>query len=369
VHTHAVYLKPKGSLASEICSNTLFGAVCWAIQVLGLEDLSKMLPAFNEHPRFVFSSAFPYLCRDDKEKVRFFPKPLIPDLSSEQVNRLAEEEAAKGKRLSLKPAKLKVLEKAKRVKKADFVSEALFREMVLGQTNTEELCRRLVKTTGLRDRDVEQVGRALITTAERRRIEPQRRLDPFASEADVQRNQIDRVAGATVEGLLFHERQTFLRRNAGLWFILRAEELDFLRPAFRYLEDTGIGGRRTTGKGHFGITLDEGTLELPDAGAEADSFVVLSRYLPREGDWELSAEPLSYNLINWRGKHESKFPTPERPPIYKELVRVFAEGSFFPLKDRLEVYGQVVPVGRVGERTVWHNGMAIPVFAKMGGGG
>ncbi len=369
METYAVYLKPRGSLASEVHSGTLFGAVCWAIEILGLTDLGELLQGFNNDPSFVFSSAFPCLWSEGSA-VRFYPKPQLRGLSREQVERLAEEQPHKERDLRPKKAKWQVIGKAKALQKVDYVSEQIFRELVLGQMDTEEMWRRL-KKTGMQPRDIEQVRAALLTTGERERIETQGRLARFNREEDVQRNQIDRVAGATVEGLLFFERQVFLREGvAGLWFLVRARDLSLLQAAFRYLADTGIGGRRTTGKGQFDIEVGE-VLTVPDAGEEANAFVALSRYLPVDGEWDRASEPLSYQLINLRGKHEAKFPVPLRPPqrmprVYKELVRPFAEGSLFPLSKRREVYGQIVPVGDVGDRQVWQNGLTLPVFAKVG---
>lgn len=369
METYAVYLKPRGSLASEVHSGTLFGAVCWAIEVLSLTDLEELLEGFNSDPPFVFSSAFPCLWTGDSP-LRFYPRPQLRGLSSEEVERLAEEQTRKDRRLHPKKAKWEVMEKAKELEKAAYVSEQLFGELVLGQTGTEGMWRRL-KKTGTQPLDIEQVGAALLTTGERQRVEVRGRLLRFGEEKDVQRNQIDRVAGATVEGLLFFERQVFLREGvAGLWFLARAHDLSLLQPAFRYLADTGIGGRRTTGKGQFDIEVGEAPA-LPDAGEEANAFVVLSCYLPVDGEWDRASEPLSYRLINLRGKHEAKFPVPLRPPqktppVYKELVRPFAEGSLIPLGDRREVYGQIVPVGQIGDREVWQNGLTVPVFARVG---
>lgn len=362
MRTYAVYLRPKGSFHSQIYSDTLFGAVCWAIHELRLGDLDQMLPSFNDAPLFIFTSAFPYL-QVGQSKVRFFPKPLLPELSSEQVNQEAER-VAKEKHVGFKSAKMKVVERAKVWKEARYVSENLFWEIMLGQANTETLHRRLVEV-GLKEEDVEKIGQVLMTTGERRLIEPDRRLSSFSLDADIQRNQTDRVAGATVEGLLFLDTQTFLHREiAGLWFLVRTRDLDFLRPAFRYLADTGIGGRRSVGKGHFDIEIDEREHELPDAENEANSFVVLSRYLPKAGECDFEGSPLSYVLMNLRSKHEFRHVAPEQP-IYKEMVRVLAEGSILPFKERRGFYGRIEEVAKLEGRRVWQNGLALPVFAHI----
>lgn len=368
MNTYAVYLKPKGSFVSPIHSDTLFGGICWAIRVIyGARPLEEMLAAFNGHPKFVLSSAFPYLRHGD-QLVRFFPKPQLPDLKSGIVEELANEKAKTDDTSSLafKRAVLTVVEKLKSLKNASYVSERLFREIVLGQTDMKELHNRL-KGQGSASQDIEMLGNVLITMGEREPIDPDGEVKVLLREADVQRNQIDRVAGSTVEGLLFFDKQTFLRRDiTGLWFVLRTDELDFLKPALRYLEDTGIGGERTVGKGHFEIPLGEiEQISLPEADTP-NSYIALSRYLPRDRECDFTGRPLSYTVVNFRGKHESRFPVPDQP-IYKELVRVFAEGSVFPLRERKAFYGKIEKVGNLADRIVWQNGVVLPVFARIGG--
>jgi CRISPR-associated protein Csm4 len=366
--TYAIYLKPKGSFVSPIHSDTLFGAICWAIRVIyGAGPLEEILAAFNGHPKFVPSSAFPYLRRGD-QLVRFFPKPQLPELRSGVVEDLAK---AKSKTddtssLAFKQAVLTIVEKLKDLKNASYVSESLFQEIILGQTDMKSLYHRL-KGRGSVTQDIEKLGSVLITMGGREPIDPDGELRTVLREADVQRNQIDRVAGSTVEGLLFFDKQTFLRRDVtGMWFILRTDELDLLKPALRYLEDTGIGGERAVGKGHFEIPLGEiEQISLPEADTP-NSYVSLSRYLPRDAECDFTGSPLSYTVVNFRGKHESRFPVPDQP-IYKDLVRVLAEGSIFPLRERKAFYGKIERVGNLADRIVWQNGVALPVFAKIGG--
>ncbi len=362
--TYTILFKPRGSYASELRSDTLFGAVCWALADLRLTDLRVLLSEFNTTPRFAFSSVFPILRKDGAE-VRFFPMPLIPQLRAEQVDRLSRELPVA--RTNAKQAKVDAVTRAKRLMKATFVSEKLFTDIVHGETDVERLWRRFRGSAGDKADDVETVGNALITQGERETISPETRLPIFAQLSDVQRNQIDRVAGATVEGLLFYEQQTFLHSEiAGLWCLARTDVPDWIAAAFRYLADTGIGGRRTSGRGNFDIEIKPGGV-IPDAGKDANAFVVLSRYLPAAGEW--AAGP-SYRLQNVRGKHEAKFPSPpsgaQSSPIYKGMVRLMAEGSVFPLGPHKGIYGRIAQVGTLSDRVVWHSGLALAAFARIG---
>lgn len=374
--TYAVYMNPKGSIASQIGSDTLFGALCWAIRMLsGAETLKTILCAFNEHPKFVVSSAFPYLYRHG-QKVRFFPKPLLPGLSSVQLNRLVsgsrEVKRASQNSLQRKRPLVEVLEKEKKIMSAAYVSDRLFEEIVAGKTTVETLLSRLVHR-GVGEQDVERVGDALITKGERMLIDPDGERQSFWSEIDIQRNEIDRLIGSTVEGRLFFVKEVlFVRDIAGLWFILCTDDLDCMKPLLRYMQDTGIGGDRTVGKGHFSIPLDEiREIELPDAGEAANCFIALSRYMPTKEEHIFDQRPLSYALSTIRPKHESKLARISQR-IYKKMLRLFEPGSILPIKTvkRNGFYGQIVPVGTNAEETgweVWQNGMAVPAFAKIRG--
>ncbi len=368
MRTYAVYLRPRGTLASEIGSDTLFGAICWAIRALyGASRLREMLLGFNDGPPFVLSSAFPYLERGG-ERVRFFPRPLLAKLKSEQVDSLAKKRSrpAWGP-LAHKHAVVEVIERAKKLE-VPFVSERLFDQIVRGEVNTETLFGRL-KERGTREDDIEwAVEGVLITKSERERIDPEIEHRAFWQTMDVQHNQIDRVAGATVEGRLFLIQETLFSRGlAGLWFALRTNELDLVRSALRYLEDTGIGGKRTVGKGHFAIVDIEET-RLPEAEDGFNAFVSLSRYLPAEGEYDFGQRPLSYVLVPLRPKHEAKL-TGQGHRTYKGLLRVFEPGSIFPSPaQKKPYYGRIASVGenaQEGGWEVWHNGMTIPVFAEV----
>jgi len=375
VPTYAVYLKPKTSFVTRISSDTLFGAICWATRaVRGVDELEAMLKRFRPGTTtdtrlpFALSSAFPFL-RYNGIRIRFYPKPLISELHGDQTAPLAERQ--KHRYSVLRPfqrAQVAAIEKAKRVKEASYLSEELFKQIVCGETDTARLCERLVESS-VTDPDVVRWGNALITHGERERVQAME-LETFMAERDLQRNEIDRVALATAEGRLFFVHETFLHRErAGLWFVLQTEDLQFIKPLLRYLGDTGIGGERSIGKGHFEIPLEEIHEHTLPGADQPNCFVTLSRYIPANRECDFSVEPLAYTLTTIRPKHEAQMSAPGHH-TYKRLLRVFEPGSFFPFQKRKDVYGQVVNVGRnadAGGLEVYHNGLALPVFAKIGG--
>lgn len=367
MHTYAVYLKPKSSFITWPSSDTLFGALCWAAYHLhGKERLEEELNKFKENPKFILSSAFPYLDRDGT-RIHFFPKPLLRELNSTEVEALAIEELGKKldkESLEFKQAVIKVRERLKEFKKISYVSESIFKEITELSLDLKGIYQRL-KDTGSAETDIEKLGNALISFREREKLDPEKEMKSLISEVDVLRNQIDRVGGSTVEGLLFTNKEISLHRiYGGIWFLVKTNDLEFLKPLFRYLEDTGIGGKRSSGKGHFGITWKDKPYMLPEA-ENPDSFIVLSRWFPDENELDFDNGFASWNIINLRSKRETMYPVGgER--ILKDLLRLFSEGSIFPLKERKEYYGKLVPAGNMGTYTAYHNGIALPIFAKIG---
>lgn len=373
--TYAVYLRPKTSFVSPIGSDTLFGAFCWAMRfVNGLSEVEAMLKLFVEastsgtRPPFTVSSAFPFL-HHGAAKVRFYPKPRIDELRTKQVEPLAEEE--KKQRSALSPfecATVAISERAKRIKGANYLSEDLFGQIVRGETDTRRLCEQLVDH-GSADDDIVRWGNTLITHAERKRVKAEE-LEAFEAGVDTQRNEIERIALATVEGRLFFTHETFLHREwAGLWFALNTEDLEAFKPILRYLSDTGIGGDRSVGKGAFDIPFDEiSELDIPNAN-EPNCFITLSRYIPADGECDFATEPLSYTFSTIRPKHEAKLPGVGHH-TYKRVLRAFEPASFFPFLQKKEVYGRVINVGSTADEggfEAYYNGLALPVFAKIGG--
>jgi hypothetical protein len=52
------YLSP----TSSVRSFTIFGAICWSCKLIhGEEKLKEFLSEFKENPKFLISSAFPYV--------------------------------------------------------------------------------------------------------------------------------------------------------------------------------------------------------------------------------------------------------------------------------------------------------------------
>jgi CRISPR-associated protein Csm4 len=366
MRTYAVYLWPRGALASEIGSDTLFGAVCWAIRLLGLADVGELLAGFSP-PRFAFSSPFP-VYRSGGERVRFYARPTWLDPTPADLDRVAADESLARPGANPKEVKLRLVDSAKIVAGASFVSEELFGQITSGATDARTLMERILARSA-QDGKVERADSALITRTERLRVEARQPLKNLMRRTAVLHNQIDRVAGATAEGLLFYTNELHFAEGAGLWCLVRASDADaegLIRPALRYLADTGLGADRTSGKGHFAIEMTDAPA-LPDAGASANGWLTLSRYLPEAGEWSPSEGPLAYRLTNLWAKRDQRYPPAgisRTSPVYKRRLRVFEPGSTFPLGPRKEIYGRLAPVAE-GGWTTYQSGLAIGVAVRV----
>ena len=378
LQNYAVYFWPKGALASNLGSDTIFGAVCWGLHLLG-HDVNQLLSTFQP-PKFAFGSPCP-VYDSPAGRLRFYRWPAWLVIGSAEISRVAEAKATATQSLTRKEALAETTTRAKGLSKLTYLSEALFQEAVTGNLTALQFFQRL-PASGQAEQSpeaIERVGPAALSYQERAKLGLKNPLRDWLIKTEaVQHNHIDRVAGATVEGLLFYEQEQYFRSGAGLWCLLRTDETtltDLIQPALRYLADTGLGANRSVGKGHFDIEVEPAP-PLPDAGSAANGLVMLSRYLPLPGEWSPTASPLHYKLINLTAKREKKFarirPGQKTLPIYKRSLRMLEAGCVVPYtnqgqSDNLGIYGQlaeVVPDEGDGRRT-WQSGLAIGLPAKV----
>ena len=374
MNPYAIYFWPRGTLASMPGSDTIFGAVCWGIRLLGLTDVGDLLANFTP-PRFAFSTPLP-VYRGQKAHLRFYPWPASLKVSPTALSDLARTAAQNDQTLPYKRAVVEMSQRAKQFNKIGYLSEGLFRAVVEGKLSANDLFQRLFPVTpdGDAGRRIELVGPAAVAAEERQRVAPDGPFETWLLQTEaVQHNHIDRVVGGTVEGQLFYDNEIFFKRQAGLWCLLQTEQAtldNLVQPALRYLADTGLGANRTAGKGQFDIEVTPAP-PLPNA-PNPNGLLMLSRYLPQPGAWPASARPLAYRLetlIPWREKKFSRGVAGQATaPVYKRQVRMLAPGCVVPLQPNGSgIYGrlaEVVPAEGNGHR-VWQSGLAIGLPARM----
>ena len=73
-----IYLKPL-SIFPELHSDTLFGAITYAISQLYPEKVDEMVKFFEDEPPFIISSTFPFIFKEDFENGKKMEEPWEDD--------------------------------------------------------------------------------------------------------------------------------------------------------------------------------------------------------------------------------------------------------------------------------------------------
>ena len=341
---HIVLLRPLGPQASPIISHTLFGATCWALSALG-EDVGQLLAAFAaaKRPPFAFSGAYPYV-RDRKKLYLLLPRPPF------RIPSAAVEDYAGA------PIVHKV-DTAKKIQKAAYLSPGVAARLRSGEWGPEDVFRQAMLGEVVIHQDT------LFLDSEAALIWRNGKPAPLWRRMVVQRNSVDRVAGATVEGLLFQRQETFYdARRSGLWFAVWADGNHWprLQAAFRFIADTGLGGKRSVGKGQFEFSVLDRRWEDVFPSVEGGRFLSLSHYVPAAPD---ESRPEAYELEVIRQKAENRYPDGSQR-VYVASLRAFRPGGLFSAAEDDRPYGRLLELGPVGSRTVYYSGLTIPLWGR-----
>jgi CRISPR-associated protein Csm4 len=382
-----VSLRPRSSLAGWLSSDTLFGALFWALRQLeGASKVQSWLKRCQqEPPQIAISSAFPFVDADNP--IRFLPKPLTLNPTAQIV----------AKWQSDRKEFLKVMELAKELSKANFLSETLFSQAAKGELTAEKLLEQVMS------KQVEKHSGCLMTSEEAEKIastieqaleklrkgeakkkeskkedareestekedkdKRKRRLRLWAT-MDTQHTAVDRVLTSAAERLLYFDTEHFFAPSVGLYFLLRCPDDFPLEAVLRFLNHSGVGGNRTVGKGHFEWSAERAEQWLEQLEAKnGNAVILLSRCMPKpnEFDWQKSV----YRMTSRRPKFESAYGQPMR--VHKGIVRQLVEGSVLCPNQFKDAYGQLVKVGDSQDwdgtpHPVFHNGIGFPLRVVM----
>lgn len=310
----AIYLFPKSPFPLTIPSNTLFGALCYGVRELyGEKDVNEIVD--KGKPPFLISSAFPFV-EDEKKMEHFFPK------------------------LITKPPKIstKLFENAKKLKAVNFVHESIFSEWINGKTSELELIEKVD--------DAYKVEKGLL-------IPKKLDLKFDMHIVDLTQNILNRLTSQS-EDFFYITKKIF--SNSGLFFLIKYHEEyeEKIISGLRFLEDRGIGGDISIGKGEFKFSKKELKIEEPIDGK---SFLTLSRYCPGNEINEFDKGKMWYELEKIQGRC--------RDGIIKKAMFIFKEGSTFPDLGK-EFYGKIENV-RKDPRMV-EFGYAFPIKMRESNG-
>jgi len=317
-----VRLMPTGRFLGGLPrSDTLFGALCWGIRWTHDEPaLLGLLEACDRgDPPFILSSAFPF-AEAENAPVYYLPRPLHWPTGSPERD-------------------LEGMKRAKLMRRTAYCSQSVFSQVIAGRPPALDV---LAEPTG---GCLAMPGEAL----------------PAVRDVDVDRNTINRVTGAVQEGRLFFGQETGVK-GGGAYFLIRMRD-EAARPlveaALRFMEDRGIGGDASVGRGQVRVAVEEGDL-LPE-DPTAPRYVTLSLLHPSAADRDHLASGAgnsAYRLVKRKGRVESLYAPTEQP--WKTTLVMLAEGSVFPRDGNRAVYGSAPVVKEVPFR-VRHNGFGYTV--------
>lgn len=347
---HIILLRPLSAHSSDLTSHTLFGATCWALATLGRDVGALLATAALNGARFALSAPFPYVKGRDGSPVLLLPRPML--------HAAPRERATSGNAETLKTA----ADRAKRARKVRYISQGVAAHWCAGTWSAADLPRLIIEEKVYAVRDALFTHGEALALWGSNALKAVDALDLPWHGAIVPHNSVDRVAGATVAGLLFQQAEmVYDAARGGLWCgVWTADDAMWqdVQAAFRYLGDTGLGGNRTIGKGHF--TFDVAGWEATFPAVEATRFLTLGHYIPDEAG---EADALAYTLDVIQQKIENRYPQAAQRVCIAQ-VRAFAPGGLFAAQTRRAVYGKLAPLDNVGDRTVYYSGATLPLWGK-----
>lgn len=337
---YEVRLWPRGSFEFRPRSDTLFGAICWAIRTLwDATKLEALLEDFHKAPAFLLTCAFPCQRIADGGLIHYLPRPLLPPLDFDKLLSSSTDKAPPASFPYHSPDQAKITwlsDRYNAFKKVPFIPEGVFHAHVPQAASDQPLFQAFLD------------GQLGSPSWRERRGMPKIMADRLGQS----------TGGA---GQFFFQEEHFLSRDWGFYFLVRTNHWnDLLLPVLRYLEDSGLGRNARTGKNHFRLDWAAEPDWLPRG--VGPRFVTLSHYCqaPEDAiDWESS----TYDIYAYRGAVESRGEF-AGAPVWKRRLLLVREGScLFPaaVKDR---FGSLAPVFQIHGKTIYHYGLAWPLYLE-----
>ncbi|MEP0806716.1 MAG: type III-A CRISPR-associated RAMP protein Csm4 [Chloroflexota bacterium] len=301
-------------------SDSLFAALVARLAVLeGAQAVKEWIQSFDAGaPSFLLTSLFPFA-----GEVRFFPVPLAAALPNDQP--LPKE---------IRP---------KDLKRVQFVSESLYRDLLTGKSLVE-IEPGTKKLHG---------GKLWLTQDEEKSLSNLAPKGELLKLWEIEKRPRVTVERATNSSTLFHTGAVHFAPGCGLWFGVQWQ--DETRKALfeRLLHDlgeAGLGAERSAGYGKGKFEPKE-TLELPDPRG---MWTTLSRYLPRpEETPAFSGERAAWKVETVGGWLDS----PQKSGQRRRALNFVQEGAVLSLPAGLQP-----PFGRLEDaRPRYKSGPEYPI--------
>jgi CRISPR-associated protein Csm4 len=172
-------------------------------------------------------------------------------------------------------------------------------------------------------------------------------------------NSVNRLSQST-DDAFFHRREFIFAEGTGFAALadVREEWKSSFLASLRLLEQRGLGGKMSSGKGGFSIRWEEAPAL---ASGNGDRFVTLSLLHPTADElayFKGNRDKVCYSLVGRKGVVENAYSHQANP--WKSRMLCFGEGSVFPLMEGEASYGCNPVVNRESHPVVGY-GTAFPI--------
>jgi len=354
-----VYLKPRAPFSkSPPRSDTLFGAIAWAVRLLfGEEELIKLLEQFDEAIElqkaepFLISSLFPFV-ESRSGRTLFLPRPLL------------------GSEINLEIEDHQSYRLYRKLLTTNWISQSIFDDLIKGKSSELDLWKNL--SSG--DQRAHRLHAGALMTAED--YDRTRALKSLVITGESVRYAVDRGGDIYYRSFAATPASGSLNLKTGFFFLLRTNDPmnsgidEKLKTALRFLGDKGFGGGASTGRGHSDVEFEEKEIESGDD--QGTHLVSLSLLHPSAADRRhlgVHREQVFARLERRKGFIESAY-LPETERVWKPTLVMLAEGATFPRDDERRVYGslfkeQIVRSGLNSHLRINGLGYTVPLKKRM----
>ena len=173
----------------------------------------------------------------------------------------------------------------------------------------------------------------------------------FMKEMEVPKVALDRV---TSNSTIYYLSAVKFEKGSGLYFIIDGKDR-MVRLALKYLEDEGIGGKKTWGLGRFQHRVDE-NFRIKDGG---ESYVTLSLTHPTD---------LS-RIMYWKPVIKSGWINTAKGTLRKPKLIMASEGSIFREAEEGELVDLDLAYSELSQKVghkVYVNGKSFLIKAEVG---
>lgn len=300
-------IKPKSSFLTPLHSDIIFGHIIWAIsENFGDELVEKIISESKEGmPPFIFSNGF------ESGKL-----PKINRFSKSDIFRSLMEVSED----TSKSGKIKIMSTLKKYKK-------------------------------IKDLDIDMFNSLREKGSGKEILNLLNRVDISSSNSKTQyivKNTINRLDGSTqfktddgetVSGL-YGNSEVFYSQDTEMSIYIKVRkdfDINTLEKALTYVENTGYGKKKSTGKGNFENIFFKKTNVFDKNLKNPNGYIVLSNYVPKENDY---IKLIDADIATKRGKVSGGYSLDEN--VFKKPFVHYTPGSVFFTDSPFAIKGKVL---------------------------